>query len=395
MCRLLPLAVAAVLAAPVSADQPKLAALIELNRLKTSLDQEFDRNQATAAAIVDPLARRKFWNDFTARHTPSYQQAIKIAEQDISDKTAVDALMWIVVGPLNYTTESGPVIDRAIELLKEHHIKDPRMAILCQAISRFEVQSAAVSALIRTVIEKSPAPKTRGVATIRLADMLAEQARVAEILKSPEMTQDKELWSAILLPERRKTFDEINVAEYRKEAEKLWEKSAADFPDVKLIGDVTIGDSARGRLFKRRELIPGKPLPDLTGHTLDGKPIDLRDYRGKVVVLTFWAAWSPPSLALATKQRELLERLAGKPFAEIGVASDYDLESAQTAVERSNLPWVSIFDGNAGRGKIAIKWGISAWPTILVIDARGTIRHVLDSDDKLEKLVDELLAEIK
>lgn len=394
-----PLIVCAALAAaftgPAIGDEPKLAGLIELNRIKTKLEREFDLSQAQSATIKDPLARRQYWADFATKHAPVYQQALKIAEQNINDKTSVDALIWILVGPLNYNADTGPTIDRAITLLIEHHIQDQRLAVLCQAISRFEIQSANVEAILRAALEKAKPRNTRGAAAVRLGDTLAEQARVAELLRAPAASAEKEQWNAVLTPERRRFFSEIDVANNRKQAETAWEKAAADYSDVKLMGDVTVGDTARGRLFKRKDLLPGRPLPELTGHTLDGKPLNLRDYQGKVVVITFWAAWCPPSLALATKQREMLNRLSGKPFAALGVSCDYDLDSAQNAVDQSKIPWTSIFDGNAGRGKIAIKWGISSFPTILVVDAKGTIRHVLEVDDNLEQLVDQLLAEVK
>jgi peroxiredoxin len=55
--------------------------------------------------------------------------------------------------------------------------------------------------------------------------------------------------------------------------------------------NVTIADKAAGELFEIRNLAIGKTAPDIVGDDLDGKPLKLSDYRGKVVVLDFWGNW--------------------------------------------------------------------------------------------------------
>src|SRR5439155_17394791 len=71
----------------------------------------------------------------------------------------------------------------------------------------------------------------------------------------------------------------------------------------------------------------GQVAPDFTGKTLDGATFHLADFRGQVVVLDFWATWCPPCRAMIPHEREMLERLAGKPFALVSISVDSD-ESA-------------------------------------------------------------------
>ena len=74
------------------------------------------------------------------------------------------------------------------------------------------------------------------------------------------------------------------------EAEKLFEQAVAEFSDVKL-GTQSVGDRAQNELFEIHNLGIGKTAPEIEGADIDGKPIKLSDYRGKVVVLDFWGYW--------------------------------------------------------------------------------------------------------
>jgi protein-disulfide isomerase-like protein with CxxC motif len=79
---------------------------------------------------------------------------------------------------------------------------------------------------------------------------------------------------------------------------------------------------------------------------------------------------------------------AKAPFVLIGVNSDSSLEVAREAVEKNQLTWRSFFDS---QGKIARKWDIQGWPTIILIDQKGVLRfrnHYLN-EKLLERLVKE------
>ena len=72
-----------------------------------------------------------------------------------------------------------------------------------------------------------------------------------------------------------------------------------------------------------------------------------------------------------------MTNLKGKPFALIGVhIGGLNAKQLKGVVDKQRLTWRSFVDaGNAGAGPIATKWGLSATPTLYVIDHRGVIRH--------------------
>ena len=97
-------------------------------------------------------------------------------------------------------------------------------------------------------------------------------------------------------------------------------------------------------------------------------------------------------------ERSLVKRLAGKPFALLGVNSDRDREALKEVIKKENITWRSWWNGPAGTGgPISTAWGVRGWPTLYVLDAEGRIRRKSvgsPGEKKLNIWVDELLAEI-
>ena len=95
-------------------------------------------------------------------------------------------------------------------------------------------------------------------------------------------------------------------------------------------------------------------------------------------------------------ERSLVARLAGEPFALIGVNSDAKLDELKPVLESEKITWRSFWNGELGTsGPISTAWGVRAWPTIFVLDGEGRIRFIGPRGEALDKAVDELLAELK
>ena len=95
-------------------------------------------------------------------------------------------------------------------------------------------------------------------------------------------------------------------------------------------------------------------------------------------------------------ERSLVKRLAGEPFALIGVNSDSDLEKLKERLVEESITWRSFWNGPKGTsGPISTSWGVRSWPTIYVLDAEGVIRFKNVRGDAMDRAVDELLAELR
>jgi len=89
-------------------------------------------------------------------------------------------------------------------------------------------------------------------------------------------------------------------------------------------------------------------------------------------------------------ERSLVQAMANKPFALIGVNSD-SKDRVLEAMERENITWPSFFNGGSTRGPISKAWGVHSWPTIYVMDQRGVIRFKNVRGEAMSEAVDKLV----
>ena len=92
-------------------------------------------------------------------------------------------------------------------------------------------------------------------------------------------------------------------------------------------------------------------------------------------------------------ERSLVKRLAGKPFALLGINSDRDREQLKKTVRKERITWRSWWDDGRIDGPIQTKWQVKQRPAIYVLDAKGVIRHKDVMGDELDAAIDNLLAE--
>lgn len=125
-----------------------------------------------------------------------------------------------------------------------------------------------------------------------------------------------------------------------------------------------------------------------------GSPASLAGLRGSVVVVDFWASWCGPCRELAPKLSRWQSRYGAQGLAVVGITTDA-MDDALLFKERLDLryPMASDPSGHTSRA-----YGVSALPTLFVIDRRGVVREVAVGSDpeqeaRIESLIGELLAE--
>jgi hypothetical protein len=91
-------------------------------------------------------------------------------------------------------------------------------------------------------------------------------------------------------------------------------------------------------------------------------------------------------------ERSLVKRYKNRPFVLLGVNTDDSREQLKKAMVDNDLSWRSWFDGPPG-GPITSAWGIQAFPTIYLLDAKGIIRYYNPPGAQLDQAIEKLIAE--
>ena len=117
-----------------------------------------------------------------------------------------------------------------------------------------------------------------------------------------------------------------------------------------------------------------EPAPDFEAVDQDGVKFKLSDYRGKVTVVDFWGEWCSTCVELIPHNKAIVEKFKDKPFALIGVNSDGDQATANQVLRKEGITYRNAIDGST-KGPIDDLYGVDGWPTILVLDRKGVVRH--------------------
>jgi peroxiredoxin len=166
------------------------------------------------------------------------------------------------------------------------------------------------------------------------------------------------------------------------EAVKWYELIAKDHPQSRA------AIQAKGAI--RRLSLKGQKL-ELSGALLGGGKVDVAQYRGKVLVVTYWTTYCTD----CTKELPLLiemyntNKAAGMEV--LGVNVDMEGQPIQEHVQQHKVPWPHISEPGGMQGAPALSYGILTLPTTFIVDKTGTVAAVTNSMEDVKKIVPELL----
>lgn len=120
-----------------------------------------------------------------------------------------------------------------------------------------------------------------------------------------------------------------------------------------------------------RHATAGGTALDTTGRRLDGTEDSLSAYRGRVVLIDFWATWCRPCIDVLPELRELVAELPPDRFTLLAISVDQQLETVTTLREREPMPWTNWHAGIDS--DIARAWDVRGFPTYVLVDEQGLI----------------------
>lgn len=136
----------------------------------------------------------------------------------------------------------------------------------------------------------------------------------------------------------------------------------------------------------------GQAAPEFSLNSMDGKTHRLSDFRGKVVLLDFWATWCPPCRASTPALGRLHKKMAGKNFAILSISVDNNPNPVKPYLEKEKVKYLTLMaDEN-----IQAAYRVRAIPTFILVNPIGEIAKIYqgfspDMESEWEKQINHLL----
>lgn len=429
------------------ATQPPAGLMARFQAIRDEYDAA---NRAAREASEQGKTEFESWKLYGAKmpSIPRFaSRMVELAATAPGDPAAREAMLWVLDQP--GMSSAGTYDDdylRAALLLLRHHADHPDVARL--GLQLDNICSRGRDLFLEGLVARARNHETRGLAEFSLGQYLILKANLVEGLRktpadSPrrrgkmriETFDDsgKRVEKELDLPvEERVYYDHLcqyDPEAIRAEARRLLEDVTKNYADVPLMSrrmkametalaqpkpvwngepvtpetraqmekilarKSSLADHAQRKLDEMTNIVVGKPAPPIEGKGMDGQPLKLADYRGKVVVLVFWGTWCGPCMAQVPHERELAAKYRDRPFALLGVDCESDTAAALAVMKKEEITWPNWNDGDPGEGPIARAYHVRGYPSSFVIDPQGTIRHIGLFGSSLDKAVGTLLAE--
>ena len=127
-------------------------------------------------------------------------------------------------------------------------------------------------------------------------------------------------------------------------------------------------------LNRDERISSGEMAPEFSAKTLEGKAFKLSDYRGKHVLLDFWATWCGPCRGETPNLKAVYEKYGKREdFVMIGLSLDKDVDKPLAYAKENGCAWVDGFLGDWGKDTVTKKYGVHGIPSIFLIGPDGKV----------------------
>lgn len=281
-------------------------------------------------------------------------------------------------GLARYSRERADIIEKIIPLAPTAEERRTWITQYAEGLAAAVYPGYYKEALARLQqLEKQVASDQKILGFVRWRRMMAEYQVRLDTEDDDEREKAQQWWLAELerfcsdwknSPEAQEPMDQLATAlEFSgriDDAERWYTELARAYPRT------NGGIKARGAL--RRLKLTGQKL-ELSGRSLRGEQLNISQYRGKVVLVVFWASWSDLYVQSLPLLKAVHDRYRGEGFEILGVNLDPNADAVATFIQRSGGNWQHIRDAGGVDGPLAREFGLATVPTMMLVNREGVV----------------------
>jgi len=203
---------------------------------------------------------------------------------------------------------------------------------------------------------------------------LAEEVKEFDVLLAKYKDQKTDDVAKILL---MKATLYLEIFEDSDKATALIGQLKAEFPETgpgkkadSLLASLKGQEAAKKA---QRGMVVGAKFPDFEEQDLAGNPLSVGNYKGKIVLVDFWATWCGPCVGELPNVLKTYEKYHDKGFEIVGISLDSDKAKLTSFMEKQKMTWRQYFDGKGWGNKLAGKYGVGSIPATYLLDGEGKI----------------------